>query len=318
MKNFESSKNKERIQTVKFEVPQEVKEQFPVFAEIDKMPEGCAVIGGAARSLASSMMNKNVREPILIRDVDVAYFADEISQDGADAVAEYFSPADFAHGHGVQEIESIDDYMASRDLTMNQIIHKDGELIASRRAIKDIHQGAINPCENRGESYEWDEWNDQWRWQPDEISTRQAMKIVLQKTVLDKYVDGITVAGHVDEDELWRADYNPQELNISPHSSYDGFQLALAIQKAFEYGEDVPQKFLENMRDGEIFEWGSNSYICNEDGGLRELYDIMGDLNEHILLKPFEYRNAAAEYYLNEENDRVYGARMSGYESEDK
>lgn len=100
------------------------------------MPKGCAVIGGAARSLAFMMINPKNRELIPARDVDVAYFEDEISQEEADVYAEYFSPDDFLHNHGAQEISNIEEYMNTRVYNESGYIQKDGRLIAYRAAAR--------------------------------------------------------------------------------------------------------------------------------------------------------------------------------------
>ena len=180
MKNFEKSKNKERErqEIITQKVPENIKDLYPIFSEIDKMPKGCAVIGGAARSLAFQMISKNIEKPIPIRDVDVAFFEDEISQESADIYAEKFSPDDFAHEHKAQKIENLDEYMDSRDFTMNQIIYKDGELVMSRSAIRDIYKGVINPCEDRVHGY-WDH-GEEVNYENNDISTRLALKAVLQ------------------------------------------------------------------------------------------------------------------------------------------
>lgn len=269
------------------------------------MPQGCAVIGGAARSLAFSMINKNLKEPIPIRDVDVAFFSDEISQDEADNYARYFSPDDFSHGHGAQEIFDIEEYMESRDLTMNQVLYKDGRLFASRRAIKDIYNGVINPCEDR-----YDEWG--FNNYPEEINTRTSLKMILQETVLSEYAENIRI-NNFDKDGHPR--FSNSRFFINNYENYNGFQLALAIQKSFEYGEDIPQKFLRNLAESSLFENSDNlkSFIY-EDGQIRNLYDIMSDLNENVMATPFEFRNAAAEYYFNESSDREFEEMISKYE----
>ena len=182
MENFKKKFEKERIEIISQEVPQEIKDLNPIYSQIDKMPKGCAVIGGAARSLAFMMINPKNRELIPVRDVDVAYFEDDISQEEADVYAEYFSPDDFLHNHGVQEISNIEEYMNTRDFTMNQVIYKDGKLIASRAVMYDI------------------------------------------------YIDDFYC------------------------SEYNGFQLAVAIQKSFDWGDDFPEKFLQNLVKSPIFE----------------------------------------------------------------
>ena len=303
MKNFEKSKNKERErqEIITQKVPENIKDLYPIFSEIDKMPKGCAVIGGAARSLAFQMINKNVEKPIPIRDVDVAFFEDEISQEGADIYAKKFSPDDFAHEHKAQKIENVDEYMDSRDFTMNQIIYKDGELVMSRSAIRDIYKGVINPCEDRVHGY-WDH-GEEVNYENNDISTRLALKAVLQQTVLSEYVRGIKIQDGI---------YN-RSLEMNEYYSYGGFQLALAIQKAFDYGENIPQKFLKNVLSGDVFR-SDLSFLSDENDNVRNLYDTMTDLNESILKYPFDFRNAANEYYMRETSDKLYEEEMGKYE----
>lgn len=71
MKNFEFKA--ERKEIISQKVPEKVKEIYPIFKDIDKMPKGCAVIGGAARNLAFYMVNPSIEGVIPVRDVDVAF-----------------------------------------------------------------------------------------------------------------------------------------------------------------------------------------------------------------------------------------------------
>ena len=303
MENYKKKFEKERIEIISQEVPQEIKDLNPVYSQIDKMPKGCAVIGGAARSLAFMMINPKNRELIPARDVDVAYFENEISQDEADVYAEYFSPDDFLHNHGAQEISNIEEYMNTRDFTMNQVIYKDGRLIASRAAVRDIHKGVINPCDNRYEEDDWGYWGEN-----NYISTRLALKAVLQQTVLKEYIDDIKINDKIRNDQFY----------IDNFSSYSGFELALAIQKSFDWGEDFPKEFLQNVVESPIFE-GDLSFLLNDNGNIRNVYDIMTELNEDILRHPFNFRNAALKFYMSETDDREYEAEMGRYEEfEDK
>ena len=290
MENYKKKFEKERIEIISQEVPQEIKALNPIYSQIDKMPKGCAVIGGAARSLAFMMINPKNQELIPTRDVDVAYFEDEISQEEADVYAEYFSPDDFSHNHGAQEISNIEEYMNTRDFTMNQVIYKDGRLIASRAAARDIYKGVINPCDDRYEEDNWGYWGDR----SDYISTRLALKAVLQQTVLKEYIDD------------------------NESSSGNGFQLALAIQKSFEWGDEIPRKFLQNIVTSPIFE-NDLSFLLDGNGHIRDIYDIMTELNKDILNYPFDFRDAALKFYMSETDDREYEAEIGKYEEfEDK
>lgn len=258
------------------------------------MPKGCAVIGGAARNLAFYAANPSVEGVIPIRDVDIAFFPDEISKDEADIYAEKFSPEDYTYGHGAQEIFDIEEYMGGRDFTMNQIIYKDGELIMSRAAIRDIYKGVINPC---------DGCDNYWGYDEDDISTRLAIKAILQETVLNENVKNIKINDKIYCSRFGRDGY----------SSYDGFQLALVIQKSFDYGENIPRKFIQNVANSDIFT-GSKDIFFDEWGNIRELYDIMTDLNENILRIPFDFRDSALEYFMDETNDAIFEEKMKKYE----
>ena len=297
MENYKKKFEKERIEIISQEVPQEIKDLNPIYSQIDKMPKGCAVIGGAARSLAFMMINPENQELIPVRDVDVAYFEDEISQEEADIYAEHFSPDDFSHDHGAQEVSNIEEYMSTRDFTMNQVIYKDGRLIASRAAVRDIYKGVINPCD-REDGY----WDDDY-WGEDYISTRIALKAVLQQTVLKEYIDDIKINDKIRNDQFY----------INEYSSHNGFQLALAIQKSFDWGDNFPKKFLQNIVESPIFE-SDLSFLLDDNGNIRNVYDIMTDLNEDILRYPFNFRNAALRFYMSETDDREYEAEIGRYE----
>lgn len=297
MENYKKKFEKERIEIISQEVPQEIKDLNPIYSQIDKMPKGCAVIGGAARSLAFMMINPENQELIPVRDVDVAYFEDEISQEEADIYAEHFSPDDFSHDYGAQEVSNIEEYMSTRDFTMNQVIYKDGRLIASRAAVRDIYKGVINPCD-REDGY----WDDDY-WGEDYISTRIALKAVLQQTVLKEYIDDIKINDKIRNDQFY----------INEYSSHNGFQLALAIQKSFDWGDDFPKKFLQNIVESPIFE-SDLSFLLDDNGNIRNVYDIMTDLNEDILRYPFNFRNAALRFYMSETDDREYEAEIGRYE----
>lgn len=106
------------------------------------------------------------------------------------------------------------------------------------------------------------------------------------------------------------------EINEFYDSSYNGFQLALSIQKAFDYGQDTPTRFLKNLVDSSMFVESESikEFILNESGEIRDLFDVMTDLNEYILSVPFDFRNSAGEFYFNEANDRMFEEQFSKYE----
>ena len=78
-------------------------------------------------------------------------------------------------------------------------------------------------------------------------------------------------------------------------------------------GDDFTEKFLQNLVKSPIFE-EDLSFLLDDNGDLRDVYDIMAELNEDILNYPFDFRNAALKFYMSETDDREYGAEMGRYE----
>ena len=179
-----------------------------------------------------------------------------------------------------------------------RLIYKDGRLIASRAAIRDIYKGIINPCDDH---YEEDDWGCLYG--SNYISTRLALKAVLQQAVLKEYIDDIKINDKIRNDQFYIDDF----------SVYNGFQLALVIQKSFDWGDDFPEKFLHNLVKSTIFE-NDLSFLLDNNGNIRDVYDIMTELNEDILRYPFDFRDAALKFYMSETDDRKYEAEMGRYE----
>lgn len=256
---------------------------------------GYGFIGGAARALAFKLYNddaKNIDLPI--RDIDLCRFEGSDPK-LADNLAKSFSEDDYEHGYGVQEIDDLVEYMNTRDFTMNQVCYLDGRLIASKHAIHDISRGVIRPCEDR---LTWDDIEDNdGGWTASKgilnynLQTRPALKAVLQKIVMSKYLPNIRIETGLYNDSMnFSEDY---------HSRSQGFQLALALQKAFEYGKGTANKLIQEIIYGGMF-IGDLDAIVNDDGSPRSAYDVMRYLNQKVLTFPFEYRGMAQKYYLRE------------------
>ncbi|MFZ1721750.1 MAG: hypothetical protein WAU07_04550 [Microgenomates group bacterium] len=273
---FEKYHTNESI--VKKNIPTEIKTQIPIFEELDEdLSEGYCVIGGAAKSLAFAVLHKNSPIP-KIRDVDLATFGYPEGQT-YEYLSEKYSPDDFAHGHGAQELVSVEDYMNSRDFSMSQVMYQNGNLILTKRAIDDIRRGIIRPVEDRYGYFDTDTNND--------ISPRLALKAVLQKTVLQEAIPDIKIEKGITCDEF-DPDFN----------NYSAFQLALCIQKAFEYGEEIPQKFIKEIVASELFNPDVFSIFLDENEDITPIYEIMDRISERLKF-PFDYRGQALEHYNN-------------------
>jgi hypothetical protein len=230
-----------------------------------ELPRGYCLVGGAARSAAFAELRPN-DEILPVRDIDIGYIDDENPDyDVADELAEKYMPDDFAHGYGVAEIESIEDYMNSRDFTMNQVFLKVGNLIMTKRAIADIERGIIRVAEY-GESYDPDSTIDD-RF----VKYRLQVKAELMRAVMSE------------------RGYNDVRIDPEAHlgRSNNYFQLALFLQKAYEYGGYVPEQFIANLKNDGIFD--------EEIDGTP--HNVAMRINDELLERPFEWRNEAAAIF---------------------
>lgn len=228
-----------------------------------ELPDGYCIIGGAARSVAFAVLHPQ-KTPPPIRDLDVGYIVDQNPDMSLyDEISAKYMADDYTFGHGAQEIGDIESYMNSRDFTMNQVILQGNRLTITRRAVDDIKRGIIRFAEYGDNWYPDHERDNKY------VSDRLMMKAQLQRAVLER--EGYTV--RVDPEARVR-------------QSNDYFHLALFIQKAFEYGDDVPEDFVDNLRKAGIF--------GDEIEG--SMPDIMDRINNELLNWPFDWRNEAAKF----------------------
>lgn len=266
-------------------------------------------VGGAARALAFKLYNDDAQNVDLpIRDIDLCRFKG--SNPGlADDLAKRFSADDYEYGHGVQEIADLVEYMNTRDFTMNQVCYVNGRLIASKQAIHDIRRGVIRPCENR---LTWEDIDDDDEWSTPKrelnynLDTRLALKAVLQKIIMSEYLPNIRIETGLYNDDM--------DFSEGYYNRRQGFQLALALQKAFEHSAKTANKLIQEIVYSGLF-IGELDAIVDNNGSPRSPYEIMQYLNENVLNTPFEYRKAAQNYYLREADYLRALAEQEYYES---
>lgn len=203
-----------------------------VSAEIQKaalpevqLPRGYGVIGGAARSIAFQTLRGG--EALYVRDIDLvctSYADKELASD----LAQKYNPDDFDYGHGVQEINDMNDYFESRDFTMNQLAVIDGSLLITDEASKDIKDGII-----RLTAFE--------RRENTVPSDRMILKALLLESALSS--EGIDVHIATEDQAVFK------ERNVT-----NAFWLALMLQKSLEYGQDVAKEYWEKITNQGILD----------------------------------------------------------------
>ena len=134
-----SEYREDHLKINQYPLPNSVFERFPFLHDL---PQGIAVMGGVARSIAREMLTGDL-EPI--RDIDLVNITTHqgktpISIDELIALSEKHMPEDFAFGHGIRD-ESFDHYFQTRDFTINQSLVLNNHLYVSEIAQNDFIRG---------------------------------------------------------------------------------------------------------------------------------------------------------------------------------
>jgi len=111
---------------------------------VPELPAGYGYKGGAARCVLAYVLG---REGYFLapRDLDVVRFGKSWTELDA-TVSKHFMAEDFARGHGVELLRSSSYYFNSRDLTVNEILYFEGELLVSIVGLLDLLGLLLRPC----------------------------------------------------------------------------------------------------------------------------------------------------------------------------
>ena len=113
------------------------------------IPAQYGVKGGAARECLVATLN--LRAPRQPRDIDLVRRGPHRKAED-DAVAQRFMGRDFQLGARVELIRNLDGYLASRDLTINEVVAIDNSVSASLLCVLDTIGQTIRPSRYRGGS----------------------------------------------------------------------------------------------------------------------------------------------------------------------
>lgn len=266
-KNIENQNNYDKDKNI---IAKQISSETLTALGLDQidLPTGYVLMGGAARSALFATIFPSLTPP-KIRDLDIGTLANA-DPSFSDEISEKYMHDDYMYGHGVQEIGDVAEYMNSRDFTMNQVLLNGDELITTKRAIDDVRRGIIRFAEY---SESWD--NDRLKFATD----RLRLKAELQKVVLG--------------DQGFRMSID-SELDVDDYENY--FNLALFMQKSFEYGGTIPEKFIGALRDGGYF---SDEVLS---GGPMDVIEQIDKLISFDWRN--EAKNAISSHNLDREMDR--------------
>lgn len=187
---------------------------------IDKLPNGYAYKGGAARAVLEKVLNIN--SEIKPRDIDIAYINDPQEEDFnlSEDLAEKYMPNDFKDGYGVEKAAR--DYFQTRDFTINEILYDGSSVVFTRECLLDTVRGIIRITD--------------FERKMDKTESVFIKYKLLAKSIRflsEKLVNEMNVR-IANEDDI-------KFLGI------DDFHMALHLDRAMEKGYEVAKKYLNEL-----------------------------------------------------------------------
>ena len=180
------------------------------------IPLGYGVKGGAAREALIATLS--VREPHQPRDIDLIRRGSyRIPAD--DEVAKALMGRDYEHGARVELIRSLPGYLQSRDLSVNEVTAIDGTVYTSLLCCLDTIGHVLRPS----------------RYRSGTLHKRPSLLGTSLLKMVRLYAEG-SILG-----ENWSITGIPEEVSFSE------FDLAIHLNKAFQRGEAVAERFLHTL-----------------------------------------------------------------------
>jgi len=179
-------------------------------------PSPYGLKGGAAREALTAILSvRPIRVP---RDLDIirrGHFP--IATD--DAIARQYMPRDYMHGARVELVGDFARYLATRDITLNEVGILNELLSSSLLAALDTVGYVIRPSHYRGGSIH----------RAPRLDGRTFLKMVRLFAEAEMHNEPAIMVGI------------PEEVSFSE------FDLAIQLNKAFQRGEGVAERFVETL-----------------------------------------------------------------------
>ncbi len=204
----------------------------------EDLPDGVAIMGGTARSLARRIVTGD-KEPV--RDLDLVFIPELADADNPPTYEELnhlsakYMPDDYSYGHGIST-EHLENYFKERDLTVNQCLIAGNKLLMTRAAYDDFQENIIRPS-----FYEQ-------RKTDEPISDRIFLKALLLQATFSDFTDSYPTLEDFDVEEIDREieENKHHYIRISP------FNIALTMNKAMGRDARIAMKFTENLVDWDL------------------------------------------------------------------
>lgn len=229
-----------------------------------RLPKGYGYKGGAARSLL--LRNIGLDPTSLPRDIDIIRLTEEEPESRLDEkLAEEYMPDDLAQGYGVEHIDDTQEYLDTRDLTMNELYATDDFIVATDACLRDTIRGII-----RQTDYEYEQYYD-------DIGPKMLAKM------LRFYAEALSRGMDFSLDT--EVEKKLEEYGLT------WFWMALNLDKAAEIGSKVANQYIEELKKRKQIP----DHLDDIEQVTLFLYKQMGPGN-------FYFRYAPAVDYIREEN----------------
>jgi len=271
--SLKESLEKYGIDTSKIEITESGRVFLPVTKHFSKerLPKGYSYIGGAARSLLE--MSLGVLDPAMPRDIDIVRTAYKEPEQGLDdKLSREFMAEDYKFGHGVREMHDYDTYFAGVDFTINAVIATDTEIIATPECVLDTVRRII-----------------------------RTTPLELAKQTINKGSKSLAKGLRLYAGELlrWKFEHEGAWERLPAETIYQmetafipPFFLALQLDKTFEIGGNLPQKFTDVLR--------KNGFIPEN---IKSSFDLVYYLDEELKGRDFYFRYVPMKLNVRREDD---------------
>jgi len=286
-------------------IPREILKEY----DLPKLPDGVAIMGGTARSVARRIITGDV-EPV--RDLDLVYVPElgdadaKLTDEDLDELSKEYMPDDYMYGHGIQT-EKLENYFSTRDFTLNQCLVCQNKLMVTRAAYDDLQENIIRPSYDTQPNTETP------------ISERLFLKALMLKAVLTSVTSSYLVLeefglGWIDE-KIEEEAYEGEDLRLGV------FDIALTMNKAMSRGAEVAREFVETLAEyGVVDEYYRGQPLllarAAHDGCYNFEYRPYDDWSDEESYDSLEDEFAELKEYQT--GDRAVRKAMREYESKNK
>ena len=185
---------------------------------VPQLPAEYGYKGGAARAMLQYSLGLEVDQP---RDLDIVFVGEEENGALSAKLAQEHMSEDYAHGYGVEQLES--DYFTSRDFTLNEVLFDGTDIVCTRECLTDSLRNIVR----------FSDFEKQESYSGEAFFVKSKLIAKAARLVACAQREGARRARMADELE-----------GLSALEVWD-FDLALHLERALQQGPETAQRYLD-------------------------------------------------------------------------